>query len=229
VLEALVAKRVLEAYVSSGFSDRSLLLELETNHIPIKRKETEWLSSIVKGNHQGIVALIRGYEYTPLETIIEVDGKKEFPLLLLLDSIVDPHNFGAIIRNAEAFGATGIIIRKDRAVGLTPAVAKVASGALEHMLVAQVVNLSQTINKLQQDGYWVVASALEGAIDYREFDYRRKIVVIIGSEQSGISPLVRKNSDVIVKIPMIGHVNSINASAACAVLLAHIHSIRFPR
>ena len=229
VAEALLAKRVLEAYVSSGFSDRQLLLELEKNHVPIQRKETEWLETLTKGNHQGIVALVRGYEYATLEAILAKDGQKEYPLLIMLDSIVDPHNFGAIIRNGEAFGATGIIIRKDRAVGLTPSVAKVASGALEHMMVAQVINLSQTLLKLQQAGYWVVASALEGAIDYRDFDYKRKIVLVIGAEGEGISPLLRKHSDVVVKIPMLGNVNSINASAACAVLLAHIQSIRFPR
>jgi 23S rRNA (guanosine2251-2'-O)-methyltransferase len=229
VAEALLAKRVLEAYVSSGFSDRQLLLELEKNHVPITRKETEWLTTTAKGNHQGIVALVRVYEYVSLEMMIETDANKDFPLLIVLDSIVDPHNFGAIIRNGEAFGATGIIIRKDRAVGLTSSVIKVASGAIEHMMIAQVVNLSQTLSKLQQQGYWIVASALEGAIDYRDFDYKRKIALVIGSEGTGISTLLRKHSDVVVKIPMIGRVNSINASAACAVLLAHIQSMRFPR
>jgi len=229
VAEALLAKRVLEAYVSSGFSDRQLLLELENNHVPITRKETEWLTTTAKGNHQGIVALVRGYGYASLELMIETDANKDFPLLIVLDSIVDPHNFGAIIRNGEAFGATGVIIRKDRAVGLTSSVVKVASGAIEHMMIAQVVNLSQTLSKLQQQGYWIVASALEGAIDYRDFDYKRKIALVIGSEGTGISPLLRKHSDVVVKIPMIGRVNSINASAACAVLLAHIQSMRFPR
>jgi 23S rRNA (guanosine2251-2'-O)-methyltransferase len=236
VAEALLAKRVLEAYVSSGFSDRQLLLELENNHVPITRKETEWLTTTAKGNHQGIVALVRGYGYASLELMIETDANKDFPLLIVLDSIVDPHNFGAIIRNGEAFGATGVIIRKDRAVGLTSSVVKVASGAIEHMMIAQVAVepeaspvLTQTLSKLQQQGYWIVASALEGAIDYRDFDYKRKIALVIGSEGTGISPLLRKHSDVVVKIPMIGRVNSINASAACAVLLAHIQSMRFPR
>lgn len=229
VLEALTAKRVLEVFVARTFSDKSILQALDQQAIPIIRKEIEWLSSTVKGNHQGIIARIKEYEYTNLEQLIELDNGKQYPLLLMLDSIVDPHNLGAIIRNGEAFGASGIIIRKDRAVGLTSAVAKVASGALEHMHICQVINLSQAIMSLKDNGYWVVSSALDRAIDYRDFDYKRKIVLIIGAEGSGISPLVQKNSDVIVKIPMLGQVNSINASAAAAVLLAHIQASRFPR
>jgi len=179
-------------------------------------------------HHQGIVAVIRPYDFIDLDVLLRQADSQAFGLLLILDSIQDPQNFGAIIRNAEAFGAAGIIIKKDRQVGLTATVAKVSAGSIEHVAIAQVINLSQTIKQLKQAGYWIVSTAIAGAIDYRSFDYKRKIALIVGSEGDGVSPLLLKNSDVIVQIPMVGQINSINASAASAVLLSHIHSQRFP-
>ncbi len=229
VTEALISQRAKKIFLSSNFSDREILPLIDKQHVPIERKENDWLSHLVAGNHQGIIAEVEEYEFMALEQLIAKSDQQTYPLIVMLDSIQDPHNFGAIIRNAEAFGAAGIIIKKDRQVSVTATVAKVASGALEYVPIAEVTNLSQTTKQLQAAGYWVIATALTDAIDYRTFDYNRKLVVIIGSEGFGIAPLLRRNSDVTVTIPMSGKVNSINAAAASAVLLAHIHANRFPQ
>ena len=228
VVQAIEGHRVRKVFLALGFSSREIIDLLNREQLPIEYKENDWLKQQVGPHHQGIIALTKPYDFVTLDEVVTHAEQARFPLIVMLDSIQDPHNFGAIIRNAEAFGAGGIIIRKDRQVGLTAVVAKVSSGAIEHMPITQVANLSQTLKQLQQSGYWVIASALENAIDYREFDYNRKIVIIIGSEGSGVAPLVLKNSDAIVKIPMMGTINSLNASAASAVLLAHIQASRFP-
>ncbi len=228
VAQALASNRVLKVFLALGFSGRDLMQKIEERHIVIERQENEWLNRLVGVHHQGIVAVIRPYDFIDLDVLLRQADSQAFGLLLILDSIQDPQNFGAIIRNAEAFGAAGIIIKKDRQVGLTATVAKVSAGSIEHVAIAQVINLSQTIKQLKQAGYWIVSTAIAGAIDYRSFDYKRKIALIVGSEGDGVSPLLLKNSDVIVQIPMVGQINSINASAASAVLLSHIHSQRFP-
>ena len=229
VIQALASSRVLKIFLAQGFSGQDLTERISRENIPIERKDNEWLVKLVGPHHQGIVAEIRPYDFVTLDALLSIAEKSEFPLILLLDEIQDPQNFGAIIRNADAFGATGIIIKKDRQVGLTAAVAKVSAGSIEHVAVHQATNLSLAIRRLKDAGYWVVATSLQEAIDYRDFDYRRKIALIIGSEGKGVSPLLIKNSDVVVKIPMVGKTNSINASAASAVMLAHIHNIRYPR
>ncbi len=228
VAQALASNRVLKVFLALGFNGRDLMQKIEERHIVIERQENEWLNRLVGVHHQGIVAVIRPYDFIDLDVLLRQADSQAFGLLLILDSIQDPQNFGAIIRNAEAFGAAGIIIKKDRQVGLTATVAKVSAGSIEHVAIAQVINLSQTIKQLKQAGYWIVSTAIAGAIDYRSFDYKRKIALIVGSEGDGVSPLLLKNSDVIVQIPMVGQINSINASAASAVLLSHIHSQRFP-
>ncbi len=228
VLESLETGRVLKVFLAPSFSDTELIARLTKQGVTIERKENDWMTALVGPRHQGIVALIKAYDFMPIEALVKEADRAVYPLLVILDSIQDPHNFGAIIRNADAFGAQGVIVKKDRQVGLTSVVAKVSAGAIEHVPVSQVTNLSQLIKQLKDAGYWIVSSALQDAIDYRNFDYRRKIALIIGSEGAGIANLVLRNSDVVVKIPMAGKINSINASAATAVLLAQIQSQRFP-
>jgi len=228
VLEALRFQRVIKVFLAPNFSDRDIQALLVSQNILTERMENEFLTRLVGPKHQGIVATVKAVDLVSLADLIKDGANNPWPLVVMLDGLEDPLNFGAIIRHAAAFAATGIIIKKDRQVGVTPAVAKVASGALEHVAIAQVTNLSQAIHSLKEKGYWVVSTALEGAIDYREFDYRRPLVLVIGSEGNGVSRLVRDNSDAIVKIAMPGEVNSLNASAAAAIMLAHIHANRFP-
>jgi 23S rRNA (guanosine2251-2'-O)-methyltransferase len=141
---------------------------------------------------------------------------------LILDGIEDPQNFGAILRSVDAFGVDGVIIKKRNEVPLNATVAKVSTGAINWVKVAMVSNLSQAIQTLKDHGYWIVASDGSGKQDYDTVDYKSPIGLVVGSEGFGIAPLVLKNSDFIVKIPMTGHVNSLNASVASAILISEI-------
>ena len=137
----------------------------------------------------------------------------------LLDHIEDPHNLGAIIRTCEAAGIKSIIIPKDRQVQVNATVMKVSVGTLDNVNVIQVTNLSNTIDKLKDNGYWIVGTALENSVDYRDIDYNGKIALIVGNEGSGISNLVMKKCDFIAKIPMYGTTNSLNASVAAGIMI----------
>lgn len=227
-MEALRVRRVVKVYLAPNFSHRDILGQLSDDQIPTEHRENEFLTRLVGPKHQSIVAVAKPAATVSLQTLIEAGSKNRWPLIVMLDGLEDPHNLGAIIRHAAAFEATGIVIKKNRQVGITPVVAKVASGALEHMAIAEVANLTQTIGILKQHGYWIVSTSLTEAIDYRAFDYQRPLVLVIGSEAGGVSRLVRESSDVNVKIAMPDTVDSLNASAAAAIMLAHIHAVRFP-
>ena len=145
----------------------------------------------------------------------------------MLDGINDPHNLGAILRSADAFGADGVIVKKHGQAPLNATVAKVSTGAIDFVPVCQVTNLTQTINELKKNGYWVVSSDGSAKMDLNDIDYKFPTVLVVGSEGEGISRLILENSDYITKINMVGHVNSLNASVACAIYLSTIHYKRF--
>lgn len=178
--------------------------------------------------HQGVIAQIEGYDYTPLEQIIADIPQGKQPLLLMLDGLEDPHNLGAILRTCDAVGVDGVIIGKNRSVGLTSTVAKVSTGAIDYIKVAQVTNLTRTLESLKKQGFWVVGCEVDNAQDYRQVDYNMPLVLVIGSEGFGISQLVKKTCDINVFLPMTGHVNSLNASVAAAVLLYQVYHSRHP-
>lgn len=228
VLSALSAQRVIRVFLSPSFSDAQIINELNKRKIKPERKGNEYLDRLASGVHQGVVAEVFAYEYLELKELIVRTKKEKYPLLVMLDGISDPHNLGAILRNVDALGGHGIILKRDNQVSLNATVAKVSSGAIDHVSVTQVTNLSAAIKDLKEAGYWIVSSSGDGKIDYRDFDYKSPIVLVVGSEGEGVSRLVMDNSDVVVKIPLIGHVNSLNASAATALLLAQIFNSRFP-
>jgi 23S rRNA (guanosine2251-2'-O)-methyltransferase len=171
-------------------------------------------------SHQGIVALCEEYKYLTLKQLLSKLEGKENPLIVLLDGLEDPHNLGAILRSVDAFGADGVIIGANRQVRLNSTVAKVSTGAIEYVDVCMVTNLNQAVKELKEAGYWVVASDGEAKQDYREIDYNMKTVLIVGSEGFGVSQLLLKYSDFIVKIPMVGHVNSLNASVSAGIMIS---------
>ena len=175
---------------------------------------------------QGIVLEIAEYKYTDLNKVLKRVEEKENVTLVILDSLEDPHNLGAILRSADATGVDGIIIPKNRSVRLNDTVAKVSTGAIEHVDVCEVTNLNMTINDLKDKGFWVIGLELDGTIDYREQDYNGKIAVVVGSEGRGISKLVKENCDFLVRIPMYGKVNSLNASVSAGLLLYQILTSR---
>lgn len=172
------------------------------------------------GVHQGVIAQAAAHEYVSIDDLLQVARDRgEQPLLLLCDGLTDPHNLGAVIRSAETAGAHGVIIPKRRSVGLTATAAKASAGALEHIGIARVTNLTAAIEQLKENGVWIFGADAGGDKSLYEADFAGAAAIVIGSEGSGLSRIVREACDFIVSIPMKGRVNSLNASAAAAVLL----------
>lgn len=214
-------------YVADGLKDQRFLDTLKKYNIKfVDRNKLEQLCG--SNAHQGVVASIKEYKYASLDEVIKEAEKEEYPLIVMLDGIEDPHNLGAIMRSCESIGVRSIIVPKFNNAPLNSTVAKVSTGAIEFVKVAQVTNLTNTIHSLQEKGYWVVGAEASGNLDYREVDYKTKIVLVIGSEGKGIAPLVFKNCDFKIRLPMKGKVNSLNASNAAAILLYAIHANRYP-
>lgn len=223
VCHSIESSRAIKLYVAKGFSDNKILALAKSFNIPIVIVDNNKLSNMVNSNNtQGVVCEIKDYNYHTLDELIS-DGKRiTNPVIIMLDGIEDPHNLGAILRVADAFNALGVIIKKNNQVHLNATVAKVSTGAINFVKVVDVSNLNNAIKKLKENGYWVIATDGDGDKSYTEVDTNCPIVLIIGSEGYGISRLVKENSDYIVKIPMFGHVNSLNASNALSVVLSHI-------
>ena len=170
--------------------------------------------------HQGVIALASVREYCSVEDILQIAADKgENPLLVVCDEISDPHNLGAIIRTAECAGAHGIVIPKRRSAGLTAIVAKTSAGAVSHMPVARVPNIAALLKDLKKQGVWVFGTAAGGSTTLYDADLKGPAAIVIGSEGDGMTRLVTENCDFLVSIPMKGHINSLNASAAAAILL----------
>ncbi|TPR22422.1 23S rRNA (guanosine(2251)-2'-O)-methyltransferase RlmB [Apilactobacillus timberlakei] len=179
-------------------------------------------------NHQGVVLSISPYKYASIDDLFEHSKSNDTePFFLILDNIEDPHNLGSIIRTADAAGVTGIIIPKHRAVGLTATVAKTSAGAIERVPVARVTNLINTVNELKDRGVWIFGTDIKGN-DYRHWDAKGSSAVVIGNEGKGISPLLKKNVDEMLTIPMIGNLQSLNASVAAGLLMYQGYSSRHP-
>jgi 23S rRNA (guanosine2251-2'-O)-methyltransferase len=173
--------------------------------------------------HQGIVAIVAARKYVHFEDIIEGAKKSgEDPLILILDKITDPHNLGSIIRTADAVGADGIIIPKRHSVGLTAVVAKSSAGAIEYVPVAKVSNIAQTIDRIKEKGIWVAGAHMDGEKEHYNTDLRGPLALVIGSEGSGISRLIKEKCDFLVRLPMVGKISSLNASVAAAVLMYEV-------
>lgn len=179
------------------------------------------IEAAAKGfRHQGVLAYTSPVDYTPLEDILDAAQSRDgAPVLLLLDELEDPHNLGAILRTADAVGVDGVLIPKRRSCPLSATVAKTSAGAVEYVPVARIGNVAQTIRELKKAGFWIVGADMDGTADYFEADLTGALVLIIGSEGRGISRLVRESCDVLVRIPMLGKINSLNASVAGAVLM----------
>lgn len=222
IKEALRSKRVKSIYLANGFSNNEILSLISETNIPVNHISVKELDSMCDGVHQGVAALIKDYEYFSLDSILDRAEKVEKPVILILDGINDPHNLGAIIRCADVFNVTGILIPKHNQVPLTATVAKTSAGAINYVPVALVGNINQTIQKLKDKGFWIVASDGSAELEYQNLKYDFKVALVIGSEGQGVSKLVLSNSDYIVKIPEHGHINSLNASVATGILLAKI-------
>lgn len=227
VLEAFRAGRPIDRlYILDGCKDGPILSikrEAAKQGTQIKYVAKERLDQLSEtGHHQGVIASAAAYGYTELDEILErAKAKDEPPFLLLLDGIEDPHNLGAIIRTANLAGAHGVVIPKNRAVGLTATVAKASAGALNYTPVAKVTNLGQTIEELKKEGLWFVCADMAGTPMY-DLDLKGPIGLVIGAEGSGVSRLVREKCDMSAQIPMRGDIDSLNASVAAGVLAYEI-------
>lgn len=224
VIELLKAERPVNKVLilSEGQSSRNkdLLALLMERQIPYQFVDRKALDRVSEGEkHQGVLAYVAPKDYAQVEDIIGLArNRREDPFILVLDEIEDPHNFGALLRTVDAVGAHGVIIPKRRSVALTGTVAKTSAGAVEHVLVARVGNIVQTLKELKEEGCWVTGADFGGE-DAFSADLTGPRVLVIGSEGKGISRLVKEQCDEIVSLPMKGNVSSLNASVAGSILL----------
>ena len=210
----LVAKEIRSdkiAFILSKARDRKIVVR------EVPQQKLDYLCG--GGNHQGVAAMLPARTYCSVEDILQyAKEKSQAPFVIVCDGIEDPHNLGAIIRTAEAAGAHGLIIPKNRSVGLNATVAKASSGALEYMKIAKVTNLTATLKELKDNGLWIYAADMDGS-DYTKTDLSGPIALVLGGEGSGVSRLVKENCDGVLSLPMYGSVNSLNVSVAGAILM----------
>jgi 23S rRNA (guanosine2251-2'-O)-methyltransferase len=216
-----------EIVVAEGARDERLreLIELaESRNISVKRVPRSTLDQAVgNSHHQGVMARVAAARYADVDDLLAATaarvGSEKEPLVLLLDGVEDPRNLGAILRTAECAGVDGVFVPERRAAGLTDSVAKAAAGAVEHVPVARATNLTRLIEKLKERNVWVVGADAEAAMNYTEWDWTRPSAVVLGGEGAGLHRLVRENCDVLVRIPVMGKIQSLNVSVAAGIVL----------
>ena len=222
IREALKSGRDIEKLLVArgdlSGSAREIIAMAKEQRVPVQEVDRARLDAITT-NHQGMLAFASAYQYHTMEEMLALAKERgEAPFLVILDGITDPHNLGAIIRTAECAGAHGVIVQERRAVGLTPAAVKASAGAIEHIMVARVVNLVATLEELKKQNIWVYAADMEGE-DYTSVDFKGGVALVIGAEGEGVSRLVLEKSDKRVSLPIRGKLDSLNASVAAGILL----------
>lgn len=212
---------ILELWIQKNTKQDEVLKLAGQQRIAVRWASKEEMNAMAQGNHQGVAVKIKDYTTYPLSDLLIHKGS--FPLLVMCDQLEDPHNLGAILRTCDGVGADGVIIGKHRSVSLTPTVAKVSTGAINTVKVAEVTNLVQSAEWLKKQGYWIIGTDnSKEAINYSDLTVDMPIVLVVGSEGKGISRLLREKVDVMVKIPMVGSITSLNVSVATGVLLYDI-------
>jgi 23S rRNA (guanosine2251-2'-O)-methyltransferase len=228
VLEAIKLEKGIEYILinkgSKTGSINSIIKLARDKKMVIKEVDKRKLDSISQtGKHQGIIAISSCYDYCDPDDIIKyAKERNEDPFIIILDEIEDPHNFGSIIRTAEICGVHGIIIPKRRNVGVTPVVHKSSAGAVEHMRIAKVTNINAYIDEIKEKGVWIFGADMHGENYCYEVDFKGPVALIIGSEGRGMSKLTSKKCDVLVKIPMVGKITSLNASVAGGIMMYEV-------
>ncbi len=228
IMEALRGQRkVHKIFIQEGHQSKKveeLVYYAQKKGIFVQYLEKSRLDAMyTAGNHQGVVAQVSSFDYSEIGEILEKAYiNKQMPFILILDGIEDPQNFGSIIRTAEGAGVHGIVIPKHSSVEVTAAVARASAGAIEHVLIVRETNLVNTIKYLKEQGLWIVGADMDAASDYYATTIPAPTALVIGGEGRGIRRLVRENCDLLVKIPMFGKVESLNASIAAALLIFEI-------
>ncbi|MDY4882945.1 MAG: 23S rRNA (guanosine(2251)-2'-O)-methyltransferase RlmB [Anaerovibrio sp.] len=212
--------RLLVANGSSDGSMREIIALAKEKGINIQFYDRSKLDAMAPGiRHQGVLAQVPPVQYAELEDILQIArDRNEPPFIVLLDELEDPHNLGAILRTADAAGVHGVLIPKHRSCPLSATVAKTSAGAVEHVPVARIGNMVQTIKKLKKEGLWVAAADMDGT-DYYDTDLTGSLLLVIGSEGQGVGRLIKEQCDFVVRIPMVGKINSLNASVAGSILM----------
>lgn len=233
VLEALRSDRELnKIWMAEGINKKSvgeIQALAKKRGIIVQTAPKQKLDKMLDVNHQGVVASVAAYQYADLEDLFaRASSRNEDPFFLILDELEDPHNLGSILRTADATGVHGVIIPKRRSVGLTGVVAKASTGAIEHIPVVRVNNLSQTVEELKKRGVWIAGTDATGAADYRSMDCTLPLAIIIGSEGKGMSRILKEKCDFLYCLPMLGHVTSLNASVAASLLMYEVVRKRRP-
>ncbi len=228
VLEVLKTEKEIEKiYIAKGElkgSIKKIINIAKDKNIVIQYVDKKKLNQIAQGvNHQGVAALVTPYDYSSIDDILnKARETNKPPFIVILDGIEDPHNLGAIVRTAECAGVHGIIIPKRRAASVTETVYKSSAGAVEHMLIAKVSNISTTIDRLKKEGLWIYGADAAGENYYFDTDLKGPVALVIGSEGKGLSKLVKEKCDFLIKIPMFGKVSSLNASNAASILIYEV-------
>lgn len=233
VLEALRADRdINKIWIAEGVQKKGIaeLLQLAKDKgVIVQLVPKKKIDGLTDTNHQGIAAAVAAYNYASLDDLFAAaKAKNEDPFFLILDELEDPHNLGSIMRTADAIGVHGLIIPKRRAVGLTGVVAKASTGAIEHVPVVRINNLSQTVDELKKRGVWIAGTDAKESMDYRKMDASLPLAIIIGSEGKGMSQILREKCDFLYQLPMVGHVTSLNASVAASLLMYEVYRKRNP-
>ncbi|WP_461201256.1 23S rRNA (guanosine(2251)-2'-O)-methyltransferase RlmB [Anoxybacillus sp. TBDG-1] len=233
VLEALKSGREMNKIWIAEGSQRgqmqSIIQLAKEMGITVQYVPKKKMDQLSEGNHQGVIAQVAAYRYYDIDDLFKkAEEQGEAPFFIILDELEDPHNLGSIMRTADAVGAHGIIIPKRRSVALTATVAKASTGAIEYVPVARVTNLARTVDELKERGVWVFGTDAKGNQDYRQLDGVIPLALVIGSEGKGISRLLRDKCDVLIRLPMIGHVTSLNASVAASLLMYEVYRKRHP-
>ena len=225
VTEALIANTGNKLYIQDDLRGKNVekIKDLAADKkVSISWPPKKTLQEMTEGAvHQGFVLRVSEFAYTDLSEILTQIANQDNPLLLILDGLTDPHNLGSILRTADATQVAGVIIPKHRAVGVTPVVAKTSTGAVEHVPIARVTNLSQTLDKLKEAGFWIFGTDMNGTPSHK-WNTSGKLALIIGNEGKGISSNIKKQVDEMITIPMQGHVQSLNASVAAAILMYEV-------
>jgi 23S rRNA (guanosine2251-2'-O)-methyltransferase len=230
VREALRAgrRKVYKLILAQGTKETGIVADIamlaSKSGVPIQRVERQQLDKLGNVNHQGVAIEASQYPYVELDEILaEADRRQEMPLLLILDCLQDPQNFGSLLRTAESVGVHGVVIPRRRAVGITPAVVNSSAGATEHLLIAQVTNLVQTMEELKAKGLWIVGlEDVPQAQPYDQSDLTMPLALVVGSEGRGMGRLVRETCDILIRLPMRGKVSSLNASVAGSIALYEV-------
>lgn len=207
---------IKKVILQDNFNEKDIIDLIKKRNIKVENKSKREIDHLIDGVHQGIILSIPEYQYNNIESSYDDD------IVVILDHIEDPHNFGAIIRTCEAAGIKSIIIPKNRQVQINSTVMKTSVGTLDNMNVISVSNLSYAIEKLKANGFWIYGTALDDSVDYRTVDYSGKIAIVVGNEGTGISKSILKSCDFLIKIPMYGKTNSLNASVAAGITIYEV-------